>query len=410
MTTPSLSPEELAEYLLDLGGALLSYGCPTHRLDTLIAEIAALEGYQADAFAVPTGLWMTLRAPGKEPVTRMVRVNDWSVDLGRLVAMDRIFNDVLERRLTLAEARQKLDEVEARPPPYPPPLAWFGAAAASGASAIFFRGGWREAALAAVGGLLVGVLGSLLRRSTRARLLEDFLGGLLAAGSAWAATWLDPSLSRQVLVLSVAILLLPGMALTSGLAELANKNLVSGASRLMEAFMSFLSILIGVAVVVSLERLAGHEPAAQAVAAAAAPGLLVQVAALALAAAGFAVLFSVPRALLHTAMLSCAVAWAATGLGTRSLPGSLVAFIASFALGVVANGLARSTNRPAQLYMLPGLVLLVPGSFGFRSLESFLGGELAGGASEGFAMVVTAGAIVTGVLCANVVLPARKLL
>ena len=56
------------------------------------------------------------------------------------------------------------------------------------------------------------------------------------------------------------------------------------------------------------------------------------------------------------------------------------------------------------------MVLLVPGSFGFRSLESFLRGELAGGASEGFEMFLTAGAIVTGFLCANVVLPARKLL
>jgi uncharacterized membrane protein YjjB (DUF3815 family) len=99
-----------------------------------------------------------------------------------------------------------------------------------------------------------------------------------------------------------------------------------------------------------------------------------------------------------------------TGQATRYLPGSLAAFAAAASVTLWANSCARVTQRPAQLFLLPGLVLLVPGSFGFLSLEAFLRGEFLGGAAKGFEMFLIAGAIVTGLLLANVILPAKKIL
>lgn len=409
----NLSAEELADYVLDLGGTLLSYGCSTHRMEALITQICKLEGVAADVFAVPTGIWMTLRPPGGQAVTRMLRVKEWGVDLARLTAIDRLFNDVLERKLTLADARAKIDEIEAAPSPWPFGATWLAASLAAAAAAVFFRGGWGEIGLAAFGGLLLGLLRSWLARAPRTRLLIEFLGGMVAGGIAWAATAIEPSLSREVLVLSHVILLVPGMALTAGLQELTHKNLVSGASRLMEALMTFLSILCGIAAVVGLERLVGAHAgmrAAQVIASRADPPLWLQGAALLSSCLAFAVLFSVPKRLLGSALASGGVSWIATTYATRYLPASLAAFVASAALCLLANGLARATDRPAQLYLIPGLVLLVPGSFGFRSLEAFLRGEMTGGATQGFEMFLTAGAIVTGLLVGTALLPSKKYL
>src|SRR5687768_3551388 len=91
--TSGLSAAEFFEYLLEIGGTLLSYGCPTHRLESLIRVLARIEGYEADVFAVPTGLFLTLRGPGiEQPFFRMARVEEWSVDLERLTLVDGIFN------------------------------------------------------------------------------------------------------------------------------------------------------------------------------------------------------------------------------------------------------------------------------------------------------------------------------
>jgi uncharacterized membrane protein YjjP (DUF1212 family) len=51
-TSPGkLSPHELADYLLEIGGTLVSYGCPSYRLEEVIRVVAEIEGYSAQAFA-----------------------------------------------------------------------------------------------------------------------------------------------------------------------------------------------------------------------------------------------------------------------------------------------------------------------------------------------------------------------
>jgi uncharacterized membrane protein YjjP (DUF1212 family) len=405
-----LSLLELAEYLLDVGATLSAYGNPTHRTEGVIRLIAEMEGCACDVFAVPTGLWLSVRGPGNDaPVVRMARVKEWSVNLDRLAAVDRVFNDVIDRKISLAEARRAIDDVELRPLPYPRALNALAHGGAAATAAVFFRGGPAEIALAALGGMLLVLLFRLLREREGASLLADFLGGVLAAGLAWGATFLRHELSREVLVLSVIILLVPGMALTTALAELANRNLLSGAGKLMEAFIVFLSILFGIASVIALESALGLTP--QVASALREPGpVWLQLVALSLAALCFAVLFHVPRKHLVAAMVSGAIGWVVTGQATRYLPGSLAAFCAALSVTLWANACARTSQRPAQVFLLPGLILLVPGSFGFLSLEAFLRGEFLGGAAKGFEMFLVAGAIVTGLLMANVILPARKVL
>jgi uncharacterized membrane protein YjjP (DUF1212 family) len=57
-------PEHLLlDYLIELGSDLLEAGCPTYRLEQLITAIAESEGFTSDIFAVPTGLFVSLRTP-----------------------------------------------------------------------------------------------------------------------------------------------------------------------------------------------------------------------------------------------------------------------------------------------------------------------------------------------------------
>jgi uncharacterized membrane protein YjjB (DUF3815 family) len=198
------------------------------------------------------------------------------------------------------------------------------------------------------------------------------------------------------------------MTLTTALAELARKNLVSGAARLMEAFIAFLLILFGIAAAIAVEGLVGSK-LAHAATREALPWP-VQTCAMVSASLAFGVLFIMPKRFAWAAIVSASVGWIATAVGTRHLPPHVAAFGASLAVCLFANAAARFTQRPAQLFQLPGMMLLVPGSVGFLSLEDFLRGDFASGQAKGFTMLLIAGGIVTGVLLANVVLPAKKLL
>jgi uncharacterized membrane protein YjjP (DUF1212 family) len=410
------SREQLADYLLDIGATLASYGCPSYRLEHVIRLVAEVEGYRAEPFALPTGLFLRVipKERGGAPVPevhRMTRLSDWGVDLDRLTLVDAIFNDVAARRASIDQARARIREIVKRSPVWSPALVWAATTVAAGAAAVFFRGGLVEVLVASIVGAVIGGSRLLLQTRPAQRLLLEFLGGLFAAICAWLAVRAWPSASPEVIILAGAISLFPGMTFTTGLAEVAQKNLVSGGARLMESAVTLLLISFGVALVAGFEKIAGSAPLV-AHGARVGLGLAYQAPALVLASLAFGVVFQVPRRYMWTALVSGATGYVVTALGVRSLPEAphVAAFGAALAVCVLSNILARVTDRPSLLFQLPGMILLVPGSFGFVSLGQLLAKKAEEGVQAAFTMALVGAALVIGVLVANVLAPPRKLL
>lgn len=403
-----LSPQLLLDYLVELGTALMSAGCPTHRLEELLTTLAGHEGHYADVFAVPTGLFISLRTPqGQASLTAMVRVTEWTWELQRLAELDELMNAVAEDRVSIPEARLQIREVLKRPAAWKRPWQLVAAVASSAGAAVTLGGDLVDAALAGVGGLLLRVLMLTLPQSAGVRVLENFIGGVVAALTGWLSSSLWPGHSREVLVLAIIIQLLPGLTLTVGLSELTYRNLVAGTARVMHAGVTLLSLVFGIALVISLETSLGGVTAVT-VARAPAP-LVVQIIAVVGASFGFGVMMGLPRRRLLIAFASGGLVFLATLL-TRPLPTVHAAFISALVLGAGGNLFARLSKRPAQLFHMPGMLLLVPGALSFRSLDSLLAGDAVLGLSGLADVGLVAVALVMGLLVANVVLPSRKVL
>jgi uncharacterized membrane protein YjjB (DUF3815 family) len=60
--------------------------------------------------------------------------------------------------------------------------------------------------------------------------------------------------------------------------------------------------------------------------------------------------------------------------------------------------------------VIPGMMLLVPGSIGYRSLESLMERDVVAGIGTAFSMALVAVAIVAGLLLANSLVPPRRIL
>lgn len=402
--------EELSDYVSELGELLLRHGCPAYRVESLIRVVGEVEGHEAEAFALPTGLFVTVAPLGGArvaPVHRMVRVRQWGIDLDKLVLVDEIFNDVASGRRTIEAARGALADLEARPQAYSRGAIWLASALTSGAAAVLFRGSALDVALAAGVGLVLFGLGALLGKHPQARLLLDFVGALVASLLAAGAASLAGG-SREAVLLAGMIMLFPGMTFTTGLAELAQKNLVAGAARLMEAAVTFIALVFGIALSVAATTWLGVGSASATVRVAL--PLPAQAIAALVISLSLAVLLNVPRGLLWAAVVSGATGYAATALAGPTLPPYVAAFVAATSVCGLANVLARRTGRPAQLYHLPGMMLLVPGSLGFLSLEELMRGTYDKGVEKGLLTLLIGGGLVMGVLLANVLFPPKKLL
>lgn len=403
-----LSPQLLLDYLVELGTALMSSGCPTHRLEDLLVTIARHEGHSADVFALPTGLFVSLRTPNGEPSRlAMVRVTEWANDLEKLTELDELLNEVVAGTLDIATARVRIAAVQRQPAVWSTPWKLLAAVTSSAGAAVVLGGDGFDAALAGAGALLLRVLMVLLVHSEQMRVLENFLGGVVAALAAGVASRLWPGHSREVLVLAIIIQLLPGLTLTIGLSELTYRNLVAGTARVMHAAVTLLSLVFGIAVVVSFEKsVAVAAPVATV--RDAAPFSL-QLLSLAGAAFGFGVMMGLPPRRLLISFASSALVFAVT-LITRPLPTAHAVFLSALVLGIGGNLFARVTARPAQLFHMPGMLLLVPGALSFRSLDSLLAGDAVLGLNGLADVGLVAVALVMGLLVANVAVPARKAL
>lgn len=403
-----LSPQLLLDYLIELGTALMSAGCPTHRLEDLLVTVAEHHGHQLDVFSVPTGLFVGLRTPEGEPsLTTMVRVREWKHDLHLLSALDEVVNDVADEKLDIAAARQRIREVIKSPRPWSRAEQLVASGLGSAGAAVSLGGGWTDALLASCGGVVLRAIMLLLSEVSAVRTLESFVGGIVAGATAWVATQLSPGSLREVLILAIIVQLLPGLTLTTGLAELSTRNLVAGTARLMHAGITLLSLAFGIAIVVSLSKVVTPELAP--------PSERAplewwwQVMALLLAALSFGVMLGLPKKQLRVALAAGVLLWGVT-LATRPLPGVHAAFLNALALSLGANFWARLSRRPAQIFLMPGLLLLVPGALSFRSFDTLLSGDAVTGLSSAADVLLVAGGIVMGLLVANVALPPRKAL
>ena len=107
-------------------------------------------------------------------------------------------------------------------------------------------------------------------------------------------------------------------------------------------------------------------------------------------------------------LVASLVGYAGTGLGTDWLDERMGVMVGAFAVGVLGNLFARIMERPAQVVHVPAVLLLVPGSMGFRGISALLGRDTLTGVGTVFEMFVVAIAIVAGLLVANAVVSPRR--
>lgn len=400
-------PGPAVAFVLRLGHALHRHGTPAHRLEGLMMRVSERLGLEARFFSTPTSIFASF-GPPEDLRTSLIRVEPGDMDLERLILLDLLADDVIQGRLSPTEGAHRVEDILARPPRYGPALQLLCWMLAGASAALLFGGGWKELAVSGVSSLAIGVLDLLTRKQpTTARVLEPVAAVLSAAFAGIAAHFFGP-LHGEVATLAGLIVLLPGLTLTIAVNEVATRNLISGTSRLTHAALIFLQLGFGAALGSRVATVLPPVPTPSALPAATPPAVAV----IALVVAGFAiaVLFRARPRDWGWIALAGAAAFMGARLGALLLGPQLGAFAGALLLGMGSNALARLRNRPAVTTVVPGLMLLVPGSVGFRSLASLLERDVVAGVDTAFSMLMVAVALAAGLLSANAIMPSRKVL
>ena len=414
MSATSASFVDRTEFLVELARRLHTYGTTSPRLEAALTRSAHRLGLRCEAWSNPTGLIISfgggLETEGGPENTRVLRMPPGDVDLRKLCEADAIAERVMAGELDVRAGRDLLRAL-ARPASR---LTRWRSALAFGLTSASVAGllgtGWAEIVTAAGIGTVIGVLTVFAGQRPRLTEASDALAALLASFLAAAVATFVVPLALKPVVLASLIVLLPGMMLTVAAAELTSQHLVSGTARFAGAVAVLVKLAFGTVVANEMVRLLGWVPQE---AAAVAPAIWLEWLAVVVAGFSFAVLFRASYRDYPLVMLAAALGYGVTRLAGMWLqigPGDFPTgvFIAGVAITALSNVYARWRNRPGAVIRVPGIILMVPGSSGFRSLSLLMEGEVMIGLDIARTLALALVALVAGLLFGNLFVPARR--
>jgi uncharacterized membrane protein YjjP (DUF1212 family) len=393
-----------AEILLRFARAGHDAGYPTADLEERVLALASSLGLAgAEISATPTVVEVSV-GPVPHQRSYTLRVRPAVVDLDAIARLDALVHDVLDGEVETDDAVARLTEIRDDPMERPWPILLAAYALAGAALTPVLGGGWREATAGAIVGLVVGSIALPARRAART---EPVVAPVAAVAASFCAVFLAQlglEASPDVVTLAALVTFLPGMTLTIGMRELSTEHLQSGVANTASALVQLLGLVFGVGVGRSIAvswfgSVGGSTP----------DTAFAGVHLLAAVAAGIAFTVTL-RARSRDATVMCAatvLALAANEVGILVFGKDASAFVAALVVGVVGGVAGSLLRRSSLVFVVPGVLMLVPGSAGFTSALQLLANQTVSGITAGFDTFVTAMSIAYGLMIASVILPRR---
>jgi uncharacterized membrane protein YjjP (DUF1212 family) len=395
-------------FVVELARRLHQYGAAAPRLEQAIGNVSQQLGLVCDVLSTPTSIVLSFSAAGGDgiaDVTQVVRIAPGDVNLARLCRADEIADRVADGSLV---PREGMTQLHALGRPLSRPALWatvvsYGLSAAS--VAVLFHTSWQDALVAGVIGLVIGAIMVAGYGRPRLSVANDAIAALVATFIAtMVSAWLEP-LALKIVVLSALIVLVPGMSLTNAVRELTSQHLASGVARFAGAAATILKLTFGTIAAAQVCAIAHIVPASHTL-----PSLPLwcQWPALAVAAVAFAMLFQTSLRDYPLVLAAVIVGYLVTYWGGNAMGAPFGVFIGGLVLSAGSNLYARYMHRPGALVREPGVLLLVPGSVGFRSVTDLLNNQIASGSHIAVLLVTLLISLVAGLLFGDLLIAPRR--
>jgi uncharacterized membrane protein YjjB (DUF3815 family) len=122
----------------------------------------------------------------------------------------------------------------------------------------------------------------------------------------------------------------------------------------------------------------------------------------------FAVLFQAAWRDFPAVMFAAALGYVITYYGSSAFTPEFGVLVAGFAIGALGNLYARVAKRPGAVMREPGIILVVPGSVGFRTLSFMFEHDLTLGMDMAITLIALLVSLVAGLLFGDLLIAPRR--
>eukprot|EP00760_Papus_ankaliazontas_P014316 PhM_4_TR16044/c0_g1_i1/m.46086 len=399
------------DLLIRAGQLYRHYGCPAYLTQRRLQRTASTLDVKAKFLVFPTTMLVSFGETGQASETLFIETYA-GYNLHKLELVDIELQDCAALSGSLLRARalpalSKLDTIMLAPPIWSNRTLLCAHVVVSGCNAIsFFRGNCVDACVAAGLGLFVGLMDVFSGRiSEKLEIVAPYIS-CAVCGCVARLVERFTSGSYYPSALSGMVWLLPGWGLTAAVMDLAQRQIVTGSTQLINAVFKIFLLAMGMSFGshLALLDLETYKPRPETPAFDSEWWTLLFTPVITICYG--ILMFSNKSQLPPQVAIACIGVFAHT-LIVKRLPVEIATTTAAFIVGMCGNLYASSVHRPSIIPVINAMFCLVPGGLGVRGAFSAMTGE--SDASGVTAQVVTVAlSLSVGVFLSNLFAFSRK--
>ena len=371
------------------GELMMKSGAEVYRVEETIVRLCrACKIDYVECFATTTGIFLSLDSGKKDDdvQTFIKRIHYNEIDLGKISKLNQFSREFTTTDLSVDAGFQRLKSISAESR-YPIPLRIVGAILVGAFLCPLLGGGIMDSVCAGLIGGAIYSISMLIEMLQFPKFIRTFVGCGICAFLAITlfSAGLNPALG-PVITAGMSIYL-PGVAITNAARDMLSGDMLSGLSRLAEAILLSVGIAGGVGIVMrfySIWNRGQMLPNSNSYS-----SWIIGLCAL-LAVLGFCILFhSPPGTIFYACLIGTAGQLMMKYLESIGYDYSIACFIGACVLAVLAEFGSRAGKDATTIFIIPGVIPLVPGARLYDSMMALLNGDMADAASQTTTAVIT---------------------
>lgn len=396
------TPSQIIETAAEAGKVLLESGSEISRVeDTMHRISSSLGASNENFFIIGNGIFATSKT---EALVKYIPIKGARLD--KIVEISGLSHRIKQQSLDIQEVRSELGRIANLPfkPLWEQLVAVIMGTIGFG---IVFGSDWMDCMASAVSGLILWTFYIAVASKIFSKALSNICGGIIGALCCMVFHRAGFGDNLGNMIVSTLILLIPGVAFTNGIRDIANEDYLSGITRMLDALMVFFCLSLGACLVFIIDSFISGNMIMLG-----GPATSQQTYPLAIQAGGgffgtiaFAVLFGVQRKYYPIIGLVGMLSWVAYILSYRYSDMGIVGatFVGASVVALSSYKLARWLKCPNTIFLICGNFPLIPGGGIFWTLYYFVSGQLRLGTKAGLlAFEITVAIVLAMIIMSNI--------
>lgn len=246
----SACERRILDAAMNAGHILLQNGAEISRVEETMERICKYYGISgSEFFVLSNGIFTTAGHSAGSPFARVQHIPVKGARLDKVIAVNQLSREIESGNYDNIDALEKrLEEINAMPE-----YANWQRILASGVGSGFFcvlaGGGLTDCLCAFAAGLLLYIYVLKISAPYLSKIVGNIFGGMIVVLLSLACHHLGLGIALGPMISGTIMPLVPGIAFTNGIRDIADGDYISGAVRMLDAILIFLSIAIGMGVI-----------------------------------------------------------------------------------------------------------------------------------------------------------------